>query len=384
MTQSSLRMGLFTGAFFAGAGVAQAFLPLWLTDHGVTAAQLGAILGVAAIVRLVAVPGWGWLADRMATRRPILAAAAALTAVAAICFPLGNGVAAFATLITLQSMAAAALSPLTDAVTMALALEGRLIYGRVRAWGSASYMLATAAAGPILAWASSSVVPGLIATGYAAAAALAALVPEPARPLHVAEPGRNGLLRMPGFRMTVLASALIQGSHAAYYAFAPILWRSAGLGDTAIGLLIAEGIVMEIVLFIWGGAWAARMGPARLTAMAACACVVRWTAIGATASVPVLMVVQLLHAGTFAMQHLSAMTMLGRVVLPRRAAGAQALHAAMGFSAPTGLLIWVSGLLYAQIGGGVFFVMAGLGAMGLATVAPLARSARTHSRATAH
>ena len=129
---------------------------------------------------------------------------------------------------------------------------------------------------------------------------------------------------------------------------------------------------MEVVLFVWGGRWVARLGPARLTGLAAIACVVRWTVLASTTAVPVLALVQVLHAATFAMQHLSSMTMLSRSVPPGRAAGAQALHSALGFSAPTGLLIWLVGLGYARFGGLVFLPMAFLGGAGMLLVRPLA------------
>ena len=190
-------MGLFTGAFFAGAGVAQAFLPLWLADRGVTAEQIGAILGFSAVIRLAAVPGWGAVADHLPRRRPVLAAAALATGLLAAAYPLGHSVFGLAVLITLQGTASSGLTPLTDAVTLALSIEGRLQYGRVRAWGSASYMLATAAAGPVLSWTGSILVPWLMAASYGTAAALTALLPEPARAIHVAEPGGTTLFRLP-------------------------------------------------------------------------------------------------------------------------------------------------------------------------------------------
>ena len=51
---------------------------------------------------------------------------------------------------------------------------------------------------------------------------------------------------------------------------------------------------------------------------------------GGRAAAAVLAVVQILHAATFAMQHLSAMLLLGRFVPAERAATGQALHAALG------------------------------------------------------
>jgi PPP family 3-phenylpropionic acid transporter len=68
-----------------------------------------------------------------------------------------------------------------------------------------------------------------------------------------------------------------------------------------IGLLIAEGIVAEILLFARGRRLIERLGPAGLTACAAAGSLVRWTVTAMALTLPVLAVVQLLHAATFAM-----------------------------------------------------------------------------------
>jgi PPP family 3-phenylpropionic acid transporter len=87
----------------------------------------------------------------------------------------------------------------------------------------------------------------------------------------------------------------------------------------------------------------------------------------------VLAVVQLVHAATFAMQHLSAMMLLTRFVPTERAATAQALHAALGYGAPTGLMMLLSGWLYARSGGLAFLAMAVAGGAALLLVGPLRR-----------
>ncbi len=152
-----------------------------------------------------------------------------------------------------------------------------------------------------------------------------------------------------------------------------MFWRSQGISDTVIGLLIAEGIIAEILLFARGGRLVARLGPAGLTACAAAASVVRWTVTAFGPPLPVLVVVQILHAATFAMQHLSAMLVLSRFVPAERAATGQALHAALGYGAPSGLMMVLSGWLYARYGGLVFLAMAAVGGAALLLVRPLAR-----------
>ena len=92
---------------------------------------------------------------------------------------------------------------------------------------------------------------------------------------------------------------------------------------------------------------------------------------------PVLAAVQVLHAATFSMQHLSAMLVLSRSVPPERAATAQALHAALGMGASTGLTMLLCGWLYARGGGGLaFLAMAACGGLALLLVRPLARAIR--------
>ena len=99
-------------------------------------------------------------------------------------------------------------------------------------------------------------------------------------------------------------------------------WRSQGYSDSAIGLLFALCIVAEILLFARGRKLIERLGPPGLTACAATASIVRWSLTACELPTPLLAAVQVLHAATFAMQHLSAMQVLSRCIPPERAATA--------------------------------------------------------------
>jgi MFS transporter, PPP family, 3-phenylpropionic acid transporter len=371
------RVAMFLAAYFAATAVG-AFIPLWFADHGQSAAAIGQILGAAALLRVLSGPGWGNVADRIGRRRPVLLFAACAAAGLALSYVAAGGFLPLLLIAAAQGIASSAINPLADSLALALAREGRMEYGPVRAAGSVSFMLATAAAGWLLNRVGSWLVPWLLATFYGAAAAFSVLLPEAATP-PAAPRARAGLMlfRNPAFRLAVAATALIQGAHAAYYGFAALLWRSQGLSDTVIGLLIAEGIVAEILLFARGRRLVERLGPAGLTACAAGASVLRWSLTALQPPLPVLALVQVLHAATFAMQHLSAMLILGRFVPVERSATAQALHSALGYGAPTGLMMLLSGWLYARCGGLVFLAMAVAGGSGIALVAPLARLART-------
>jgi PPP family 3-phenylpropionic acid transporter len=367
------RVAAFLGAYFV-ANAINAFMPLWFADRGLSASAIGQVLGASALLRVLAGPQWGSVADRIGRRRPVLLFAAFTASGLGLSYVAAAGFLPLLVIASAQGVASSAINPLADSLTLALAREGLIDYGPVRAVGSATFMVATAVAGWLLNRVGSWLVPWLLAVGYGASGALSMFLPEAATP-PAAPRAFAGLMlfRHPAFRLAVGCTALIQGAHAAYYGFAALFWRSQGFSDTVIGLLIAEGIIAEILLFARGRRLVERLGPAGLTACAAGASIVRWSVTAMAPPLPVLAVVQLVHAATFAMQHLSAMLVLSRFVPVERAATAQALHTAFGYGAPTGVMMLLSGWLYARYGGLVFLAMAVTGGAALVLVGPLAR-----------
>lgn len=328
-----------------------------------TAAQIGQVLGLAALLRVGVIPFWGRMADAVGNRRAALAGAGAVAAAAALLLPQAPAAAPLFVAVCVLSVAGAALAPLADAVALPLAGAGRLDYGRTRAWGSVGYMAATAGTGALLGAVGTGAVPPLLAAGYGLAAVLGLLMPE-APAMAPAAHERASPFRLPAFRLALLASALIQGAHAAYYSFAALRWREAGIPDGIVGLLIAEGIVAEIALFVWGRRLVERIGPGRLTLLAAGISVLRWTALAFVVDPWALAALQVLHAGTFAFQHLSAMLVL-RGIGTARAATAQAWLSALGSSLPSGVLVWLAGQLYARRPSLAFLAMAAVAALAL-------------------
>ena len=219
--------------------------------------------------------------------------------------------------------------------------------------------------------------PWLLAASYGAGAIVMPLLPQTA--------GRPGVRRsLAGlhlfanrpFRLAGPTSALIQGAHAAYYGFAPLFWRAHGLSDGVIGVLIAEGIVAEVALFAPGRRLIERLGPAALTACAAIASIIRWSAMACAPPLALLAVIQLLHAATFAMQHLSAMLVLSRSVPPERAATARRCMPRSATARPAAFWCCSRGFVYARFGGLAFLAMAAIGGGALLLVRPLSVSVR--------
>ena len=117
-------------------------------------------------------------------------------------------------------------------------------------------------------------------------------------------------------RRFLLISALLQGSHAAYYGFSAMHWKAAGYSGTTIGYLWALGVVAEIGMFAADKRFLNRFGAQTLFLVGALGCVVRWILLGASTELLVLVAGQLLHAVTFCVSHLGAVRFMTRQ-LPR-------------------------------------------------------------------
>lgn len=360
-------------ALFLGWGVLSPFLPAVLAAQGASTAEVGLLLGLGIVVRLVAMPVAGVLADQLDASRLVLAAALLGAALAALGYGLATGFAALLLVGILHAMATGPMGPLPDALAVraAAADPARFDYGVVRGVGAAAFIGGTLLAGALVEHAQSPLaVLWANAPCFALAALLALALPRLARAAEGPRPAGGAPLRrlagIAGFRRLLLVSALVQGSHALYLGFATLHWQAAGIAPTTIGLLWAVSVAAEVVMFLWlGRRLLARLGPGRLSAVAAAAGVLRWSVMAVEDSAWAMLLVQPLHGLTYAAQHLAAMALLTRLTPGHLAATAQSLHATLGTGLAGAVLMFASGPLYERLGAGGFWVMAVLAGAGM-------------------
>jgi PPP family 3-phenylpropionic acid transporter len=354
---------LMYGAF----GAASPFWPLFFESRGLTPEQLGLLLALGTLVRLIAGPLAGRVADILGAVRASLAACAGAAALLAAGLLAVDG---FWALVLVHMAYAAALAPVTAladalAVNAARAPGKGFEYGWVRGSASAAFIGGTLAAGQILGGKDFSAIAWMQAVLLAAVVLSAPLVP----PLG-ASSSQNGrerfstfggiqqLCRIAMFRRLLLVAGLVYGSHAMHDAFAAIRWTAAGLETAATSLLWSEAVAAEVVVFFWiGPALLNRIGPGGAAALAAAVGIVRWVVMSQSAAPAALALVQPLHGFTFALLHLACMRIIAVIVPIHLAATAQALYA-VASGAAVALLTWLSGQLYGQLGAHAFLAMA--------------------------
>jgi PPP family 3-phenylpropionic acid transporter len=375
-------------ALYGAYGTQSPFFPAFLGSRGLSAEAIGTVLAYSTAVKLVAAPLAGRLADRIGNGRLVLAGFAAATGLFGFAYLAVAGVWAAALVATAWSIAIAPLAPLADALALAASGEGRMFpYGWVRGAGSAAFVAGTLASGFAVARSGLPVIMVVSGVLFVLMALIAMRVPsapvEPAATAAGRMAGIGELLRNRPFRMLMLVAALIMGSHAMSDSFAVIRWRAAGLAPPTISLLWSLSVIAEVAVFLLiGPMLLKRIGPAGGAAIAAVAGILRWSVMASTTAVPAMMAVQTLHGFTFALLHLCAMQLIGRVVPPHLAATGQTLYGAVAIGIANVLVTLASGPLYAHLGGGGFWAMAALCGVALPLTRGLAATPRDNSQET--
>jgi MFS transporter, PPP family, 3-phenylpropionic acid transporter len=372
------RLGAFNGASFLVVGIQLPFWPVWLAGRGLDAQEIALLFAAGIWAKIVATPLIGALADRLGQRRGVMAALAAIACLAYIALWPEWGFWGLLWLNLAAGVAQSALMPVGDSMTLAAVRGSGLDYGRIRLWGSLTFVLAAIGSGALLGGGSSPAMPGNTVLALVLVASVLLLVtcfwipaaPAAAGRVRWAALGRFAADRR--FWLFVASGAALQSSHQLYYGFGTLYWRELGFTDPVIGALWAEGVVAEIVLFWYSAPLLARLGPLGLMALGGIAGIVRWSLIGIVPGLAAAAVLQLLHGLTFGASHLGAMHFMARRVPPGAAASAQSLYAAVSAGLGSGLVMLVAGTLYSAYGGDAYLFMAVLSATGLLGIAALA------------
>lgn len=357
-TSLAFRLSLLYAALLAVIGIQQPFWPVWLAGKGLNAAEIGLLLALSIGVKVISAPLVAHLADRSGERKWLMIIFAAVA------------IGSFATFLATEqfwpilivSLVYFAVWPpvvtLAESVTMQAAKARRLEYGRVRLWGSLSFIVAAAIAGQALTVQPPSVIYWMIIAVQLIVFICCCLIPDRRETANVSRrlPVWAALCHRP-FACFLIASGLIQASHAVYYAFATLAWKAAGHSEAVIGLLWAEGVLAEIVLFVFGLRLIARFGPRRLLALAGAAAAVRWLGTGLSDALPALIVLQTLHALSFGAAHLAAMHYISEEIAADLSATAQSLYSGVVWGLFLGGGLLTAGLLFERMHTAAFLPM---------------------------
>jgi MFS transporter, PPP family, 3-phenylpropionic acid transporter len=361
------RLALFYGAVFGSVGTYLPFFPVWLKAVGIDPSWIGLITAVPSVTRFTVLPFITGLAERHRALRGAMIVTAILTAVGFAIVGLLDQPLLIFIAFALTACVWTPLVPLTDGYALKGVARYGLNYGPLRLWGSAAFVVGALACGLLvevidakhLIW----IIAGMAGLGALSSLRLQPLTAPPRAALALTR--ATALLRERGFLTIMAASALIQGSHAAYYTFASITWQGAGLGGLTIAGLWSLGVLAEIVVFALSPRFT--LSPALLVVLGGFSAVTRWLITAQQPPIAVLAVIQSMHGLTFGLTQVGIMGLLVRHVPGHLTATAQGyLTACTGIVMSSAAIL--CGVIYARYGQAAYYAMALLALAGATTM----------------
>ena len=354
-----LALSYFT--YFFSYGIFLPFWSVWLAGTGLTPETIGMLLGAGLVARFL---GSLLIAPRVSDPARLISALrilALLVLLFALAFWAGNHVAWLAVVIVGFNLFFSPLVPLTDALANTWQKQITMDYGRVRLWGSVAFVIGSALTGKLVSLFDYRVILVLLSLGVASML-LGMMIRPSVQP--AGENRHQESAGWPAWRVLITQSwrflacvSLLQGAHAAYYGFSAIYWQSAGYSASAVGYLWSLGVVAEVIIFALSHKLFRRFSARDLLLLSAVCGVARWGLMGWSTELPWLIVVQILHCGTFTVCHLAAM----RYIATRQGSEVirlQAVYSAVAMGGSIAIMTVFAGYLYQNLGNGVFWVMA--------------------------
>ena len=365
--QTATILALFFVGLFLIQGVFLPYWPVWLKAQGLSAGEIGILLSLPNWVRVFADPLIAQRADHTGNRKTPMMWLAGIYVLTVLAFPVSSNFWWLAGLSVVIGFTFSPLLPLGTTITVHECKTRDLDYGRVRLWGSLAFIFASYGAGWVLDGTSTTWIVWMLFIAGIVNFAITTRMPDPQTDRSL----RSGsslvyLLRKPVFLIYLGCIGFAQGSHGTYYSFASVHWETVGYSHEMIGTFWSIGVIAEIALFAVAGKFVRGRHPGILFALGATAGIVRWIVLGSSDEFWMIVLVQPLHAMTFGITHLAAVSFIARAIPQQLATSAQSLMATLSMGVFLGSSIWASGPLYEHFGSHAYYAMAGLSGIALA------------------
>ena len=374
---TGIRLSGYGAAYFFAAGAFMSYWPVWLRDRSINDAQIGTLFMSRQLVSVAATLLIGWVAHRVGNVRGVILALAAAATLLMTGYQFTYSFAAILAVTLVWGGVWAPTMALYDGVLVTETKARGFNYGSLRVWSSVAFILGTLICGAAVdrngpSW--------VLYVGFAGIALLVPLgLLLPAAETHHRDRSSHApfgildLLASRPFLLFMLAAGCCQASHAVLYSFGTLTWRAAGIDDVTISLLWGESVAVEIVLMLGSGWLLSRLGACGMIGLALACGLVRWLGMAFTTELWALVLLQALHAGTFAACHLGAMAFIQRALPASGVALGQSVYYALGTGATQAVIFQVAGLLYADFGQRAFLGMFVVSAVGMVAIVVLAR-----------
>jgi len=327
--------GSFFFLYFAYVGLVSPYASLFFVDQGFNVIQISVLMSMLQITRIIGPFSWGWLSDYLSNRIGIIRFCACLASLTFLAiFYLHSYIAFFVWMFILHTILSS-LMPLGESATVHALFKDNSFdkrYGRLRLWGSLGFIAMVLFAGELFQRKSIALYPIVGAVVLLLLAIVTFRLHEPKVQRHKMVKGELlSVLLNPDVRWFLLSGFFMIFAHAALYVFYSLYLSKLGYNKFQIGLFWALGVSAEVIFFYFQSKVLSRLQPEIVLQASFGVGVLRFILIAFFPLTWVLILAQVMHAGTFAAHHSAATKLLQRWFTGPLQARGQALMATVSY-----------------------------------------------------
>lgn len=353
--------------------IALLYLPAFLHDLGMTDVEIGIIVSLPFLLRMIGMPIGAALADRVSDRAIVMIWSAAVSLASAILMFFAHSFWPIVLFYSIQSLFYAPFVPIAESILVSGVRRWGFDYGFLRMWGSIAFVVSTLLGGVLFELHGGAMVLPVVAVFFALTTLVAIGAPRLGRQNPVERSGPVGRVAGPNpfwridFLLVIIGAAIVQGSHGLLFGFATNYWTAQGISGVEISFLWTSAVVAEIVLFFVSGRYLARFPHLSLVLFGCLVAVIRWSLFPLSDGFWAYLALQAAHAFTFAIIHVGIQRLLMERIGEDRGASAQGFYQFF-ISIFTVATSWASGFIFHAYGVQGFYIMALIAAVGVACV----------------
>lgn len=359
------RIAGFYFFYFAFVGLFSPYWSLYLQSINFDVVQIGILMSIQPVMRMLAPAIWGWAADHLDNRRLVIQIAALGSALAYIGVFFTTQYLYLFLIMAVMSFFWSASMPLVEATTLTYLGKQSVRYGLLRSWGSIGFIVAVLGLGYLfdyidiywILWAGLLVKLGIFAFSRQ-------IPPTEVLAHHTDSQPILRLVMRPQVLALFAACFLMAVAHGPYYTFFSIYLVEHGYAKSSVGLLWSLGVVCEIGVFALMPWLMGRFSLPQILMASLLLAVLRFLLIGwQVDNLWVLLFAQTLHAATFGSYHASAVALVHHFFQGRHQSKGQALFGSVTYGMGGMLGGLLSGPIWLHWGASVMYTFSAVAAL---------------------
>lgn len=374
------RTSVFYFSLFMVPAVSNPYLPIWLTEQGLSQVQIGVVNATPIFIMILLNLVVGRIADKASDWRQVIIFGALLAAFVPVGLFFVGGFWSAVLVWTLMILPFQAIMPVLDAACLRMVRRIGGDFGAIRLWGTVGFVVVTIPAGFLLEAFGTGIFVAMILLVSLLRAGLSLQLPyfrsaegthpaKPLEPLSELQPisplvaTRLREIWRPWFILPLFGAALLHGSHMLQMSFGALLWKEQGIPASMIGPLWAVAPAGEVLIMLYFSRIAKRFSARHLLFVSCLFAVARWVGFAMEPPIWGYALLQILHLGSYGLGYMGVVNFIANWTTEDIAAQAQSAFVVIR-QVVTVIALASFGFLVSGMGSQAFYVAGGIALFG--------------------